>query len=148
MSALDELNEINMSGNVCSRNELNRLARCLKEVTSAVYNRYRKNPTKNAITLFEYMKDELQFKLEVNPDLYGSGYSCRFELHLVSGSNYMRSTISINNDTSEVQYGDIIDGLKAFGLSDNDLCKITDTLTSGFDKYYIKYLNLYDGMSS
>lgn len=42
MSALDELNEINMSGNVCSSNELNRLARCLKEVTNTVYNHYKK----------------------------------------------------------------------------------------------------------
>lgn len=148
MSALDELNEINMSGNVYSSNELNRLARCLKEVTNTVYNCYKKNPTKKVITLFEYMKDGLQFKLEINPDLCSSEYSCGFELNLVSGSNYMRSTVSINNDTSDVQYGDIIDGLKSFGLSNNDLCKITDTLTGGFDKYYIKYSNLYDNMSS
>lgn len=61
MSALDELNEINMSGSVCSSNELNRLARCLMEVTSTVYNCFRKNPTKNPVILFEYMKDGLQF---------------------------------------------------------------------------------------
>ena len=94
------------------------------------------------------MKDGLQFKLEINPDLYSNEYSCVFKLHLVSGSNYMESTISINRDTSDVQYGDIVDGLKSFGLNNNDLCKITDTLTGGFDKYYIKYLNLYDNMSS
>ena len=40
MSALDKLNEINMSGSVCSSNELNRLARCLREVISTVYNRF------------------------------------------------------------------------------------------------------------
>lgn len=94
------------------------------------------------------MKDGLQFKLEINPDLYSSEYSCGFELNLVSGSNYMRSTISINNGTSEIQYEDIVEGLKSFELSNNDLCKITDTLTGGFDKYYIKYSNLYDNMSS
>lgn len=148
MSALDELNKINMSGNVSSGNELNRLARCLKEVTSAVYSRYRKNPTNRSITLFEYTNEELQFKLEVNPDLYGSRYLCGFELHLASGSNCMKSIVSVKQDTSDVQYEDIVEGLKYFELSNNDLCKITDTLTGGFDKYYIKYSNLYDDMSS
>ena len=127
------------------------LARCLNEVINSVVAQYKPYDTDRKIELFKYSDDEIEFKLEVLPNVVEDKYSCRFNLQAIINDNRLVGLVKASTVDEDFKdnYEAICRILEHFELNESMSIKITNALTLGNNSHYLLlYPRLYENLAT
>jgi len=126
------------------------LARCLDKVINSVVAQYKPYDTNRKIELFKYSDDEIEFELEVLPNVVEDKYSCRFNLQAIINDNRLVGLVKASTVDEDFKdnYEAICRILENFELNESMSIKITNALTLGNNSHYLLlYPRLYENLA-